>query len=159
MNDKMSNNRRDFLKKVGAVATMGVFASSFAAIINSCEQDEVKPAPDPETVDIDVSGISSAGAIAKFTATLKNGDKKNLAITRVDAVTFVVLDLHCPHQGCTVDIAAGGQDFNCPCHDVKFNSLTGAVTVKPIADSFPGLTKYKVFAFDAATNILKIIIS
>ena len=159
MKDKMNNNRRDFLKKVGSVAAIGVFASSFAAVINSCEQDEVKPAPDPETVDIDVSSIPASGGVAKVIATLKSGDKKSLAITRVDAVTFIVLDLHCHHQGCAVDIAALGQDFNCPCHDVKYNPLTGAITVKPISDSFPGLTKYKVFDFNASTNILKIIIS
>lgn len=155
-----NNQRREFLKKTGTVFTFGVFASSFASIINSCEQDEVIPAPAPETVDVNLSpytALAAPGGFALVKVTKKDGTKLDVIIKRIDTSTFVVLDTLCRHQGCTVTLPdSADKDIICYCHNVTFDMNSGAVKVKPIADAVPALLSYKVFAYEAASNILKI---
>jgi len=156
------NERREFLKKAGAVFTFGMFASSFAAVINSCEQDEVLPAPDPETYDIDLTPfpmLANPGGFTKTNITLKNGSKVNLIIHRIDINNFVVLESICRHMGCEVILpSSANEDILCPCHNVKYDLKTGNITVKPISDPVPNLIKFKVFAYDQAKNVLKVVI-
>jgi len=155
-----NNQRRDFIKKAGTVFTFGAFASSFASVINSCEQDEIVPAPAPETVDVSLSPYSelaNPGGFALVKVTKKDGTKIDVIVKRIDMTTFVVLDTLCRHQGCTVTLPeSANEDIICYCHNVTFDMNTGEVKVKPIADAVPALIKYKVFAYDATTNVLKI---
>ena len=163
MKENTKNDRREFLKKVGAVAAFGAFATSFAAVINSCEQDQVVPAPpikDPETVDVDLNQfpiLATAGNTASTRVTLKDGSKQSIYIHRIDATTFSVFDPTCRHMGCTVNLPESGADIVCPCHDVHFSPIDGSVKVKPIPDAVPSLKTFKVFKFDATTNTLKIL--
>jgi Rieske Fe-S protein len=163
MKENTNNERREFIKKAGAVAAFGVFASSFASVINSCEQDQVKPAPaikDPETVDVDIikfPALQTNGGSVATTVELKSGEKVSIYIHRIDDTNFSVLDPICKHAGCPVNLpSAPGADMICPCHDVHFSAVTGAVTNSPIGAVNPMKT-YKVFKYDAATNILKVI--
>lgn len=155
-----NNKRREFLKKTGTVFTFGVFASSFASIINSCEQDEVIPAPEPETVDVNLSpypALATPGGFALVKVTKKDGTKLDVIIKRIDMTTFVVLDTLCRHQGCTVTLPdSADKDIICYCHNVTFDMNSGAVKDKPITDAVPALLIYKVFAYDATANVLKI---
>jgi len=155
-----NNERRDFLKKAGTVFTFGVFASSFASVITSCEKDEVVPAPPIETVDVSLNpypDLATPGKFALVKVTKKDGTKLDVIVKRVDMSTFVVLDTLCRHQGCTVTLPdSADKDIICYCHNVTFDMNTGEVKVKPIADAVPALIKYKVIAYESATNLLKI---
>ncbi len=159
---KDNNERRDFIKKASAVFTFGVFASSFGAVVNSCEKDEVQAAPEPETIDIDLAPfpkLANPGGFAMVKITLKTGAKVDVIVNRLDQSSFSVLDSTCRHLGCQVTLPdTESSDIICYCHNVQFNLRTGAVTVKPIPDAVPGLTKYKVFAYDQAKNILQIVV-
>lgn len=155
-----NNKRREFLKKTGTVFTFGVFATSFASIMNSCEQDEVIPAPEPETVDVSLAPypqLATPGNFSLVKVTKKDGTKMDVIIKRIDMSTFVVLETICRHMGCTVTLPdSADKDIICNCHNVTFDMNTGAVKVKPIADAVPALVKFKVFAYDATANVLKI---
>ena len=161
----MSDNsleRRDFIKKAVAVFSFGLFASSFGAVMNSCEKDEVVDPPEPETVEIDLNPypvLANPGGFSMVKVTKKDGSKVDVIINRIDQTTFSVIDTICRHMGCTVTLpSSSANDIICLCHNVQFNLKSGEVTVKPIPDAVPNLTKYKVFEYVAASNVLKVIL-
>lgn len=156
------NKRRDFIKKTGTVFTFGVFASTFSSVINSCDKNEIAPAPDPVTVDIDITkypNLMIPGNFQLIELNLEGGRKQKIIINRIDDNNFVALDTICKHQGCEVTPPdSPTKDIMCYCHNVSFDLKNGKVKVKPISDHVPDLINFKVFSFDAANNILKVVI-
>lgn len=159
-----NNNRRKFIKSAGAFIGIGVLTPTLGTVVSSCERDEVEvvePAP-PATYDInlnDYPALKTVGGDANASVTLNNGDELGLVIKRASEDEFYVLDSLCRHQGCTVGLPDSPTgDLVCPCHSVKFSFKTGLVTDKPISDAVPDLKKIKVFEFDKANSILKLLI-
>ena len=106
MEKNYKNDRREFIKKAGAVFGIGVFGTSFATIINSCERDEVVKY-EPDTVDVDISQypqLANIGGMAKVDVELDNGQIKTIVIRRDSETEFTVLDALCRHQNCIVNL-------------------------------------------------------
>ncbi len=159
MENKNINERRDFFKKVSSVVGFGLFATSFGAAITSCEQDQVFPAPDPETIDVDITqypALANVGGISKVLLTYKSGITVTVIVKRVTEDTFKVWSSICTHNNWEVDLPSSeGGTFLCALHGATFSSSDGTVVNKPF-DSVTNLKNYTIFAFDAANKILRI---
>lgn len=153
------NERRDFFKKVSSVVGFGLFATSFGAAVTSCEQDQVFPAPPPETIDVDITkypALATNGGLAKVILTYKDGSTVTVIVKRVDETTFNVFSSICTHNNWEVDLpASSGGVFNCSLHGATFSSEDGTVVNKPFS-SIDNLKKFSIFEYDAANKILKI---
>jgi Rieske Fe-S protein len=164
-----NKDRRSFIKKAGAFIGLGVLTPAIGTVVTSCEKDEVQiiDPPPPSTYDInlnDYPALKTVGGDATFSLDLVDEDgnvyqKLNCVAKRAGEDEFWVLDSLCRHQGCDVILPDSPDgDLVCPCHNVSFDFETGVVTDKPISDAVPDLKKIKVFEFDKANNILKLLI-
>ena len=158
MEKNYKNDRREFIKKAGAVFGIGVFGTSFATIINSCERDEVVKY-EPDTVDVDISQypqLANIGGMAKVDVELDNGQIKTIVIRRDSETEFTVLDALCRHQNCIVNLPDSPDGkILCPCHQVTFNFDTGKV-IDNKGFEVPPLVVITVSEFK--DNMLKLII-
>jgi Rieske Fe-S protein len=57
-----------------------------------------------------------------------NGNETKYILAR-NSEGLIAMDATCPHQGCTVAIAAAG--LLCPCHNALFDPKNGAVLRGP----------------------------
>ena len=73
-----------------------------------------------------------------FTAKNSNGNETKYILAR-NSEGLIAMDATCPHQGCTVAIAAAG--LLCPCHSALFDLRSGAVLRGPA--SYP-LNRFEV---------------
>lgn len=164
-----NKDRRNFMKKAGTFLGLGILAPTIGTVATSCERDEVQviDPPPPTTYDIDLNeypALKTVGGDAAFSLDLidENGEvyqKLSIVAKRASEDEFWVLDALCRHQGCDVILPDSPDgDLVCPCHNVDFSFETGEVTNKPISDPVPDLKKIKVFEFDKANNILKLLI-
>lgn len=155
-----NNQRRDFLKKAGTVVGIGVFASAFGSVITSCERDEIVPAPDPETIDLDMSKypqLATVGAMDIIEIQRKDGSPLKLFLKRASIDHFIVLEALCRHQvGPLVLPSTPEGSLRCVLHSATFNTDTGALINNPTSDTVPDLIKFRVFEFNRTTNILRI---
>ena len=153
------NERRDFFKKISSVVGFGLFATSFGAAVTSCEQDQVFPAPPPETINVDITqypALANDGGLAKVLLTYKNGSTVTVIVKRINETTFKVFSSICTHNNWEIDLpeSAGGV-FHCSLHGATFSSEDGVTVNKPF-DSVQNLKNYSIFEYDAANKILKI---
>lgn len=153
------NERRDFFRKVTSVVGFGLFATSFGSVVTSCEQDQVFPAPDPETIDVDITqypDLAVDGGLSKVVLTYKSGISVTVIVKRVSEGMFKVFSSICTHNNWEVDLPESpGGNFHCTLHDATFSSVDGTTLFKPF-DSIVNLKNYSIFAYDAANKILKI---
>lgn len=128
---QLSIERRDFLKKAGSFAIMGLFGTSF---FTSCSDDS----EDPINVDSNSEGINVDGDI--ITIDLNSIEELNsfggwLLIT--EAQTLVINDGEikaltslCTHSNCDRNWQLRDGNFRCTCHGSEF-STNGEVITGP----------------------------
>jgi len=131
------SGRRGFLAAVGAVVTGGL-AGLIPAVsgLASVFDPLIKRGGEAGMVRVTtLSVLPSNGAPQKFTVTKDQTDAwTTYRDTPVGAVYLrrteegvEALNVVCPHAGCFVNVADGGESFACPCHDSAF-SLDGEVS-------------------------------
>lgn len=158
----MKNNteRRDFLKKAGTVFGIGIFATAFGSVISSCERDEIVAAPDPETIDLDMSKypqVSAVGSMAIIAISRLDGSPLKLFLKRASEDHYIVLEALCRHQTGPLELpSADGGPLRCIIHGATFNTDNGSLVNNPTSDTIPDLVKFRVFEFNKQTKILRI---
>ncbi len=103
------------------------------------------PTVSPEPVIVKKSEIPIAkssevpvNSTESFMAKNSNGNETKYILAR-NSEGLIAMDATCPHQGCTVAIAAAG--LLCPCHSALFDLKSGAVLRGPA--SYP-LNRFEV---------------
>ena len=103
------------------------------------------PTVSPEPVIVKKSEIPIAkssevpvNSTQSFMAKNSNGSETKYILAR-NSEGLIAIDATCPHQGCTVAIAASG--LLCPCHSALFDPKNGAVLRGPA--SYP-LNRFEV---------------
>lgn len=103
------------------------------------------PTVSPEPVIVKKSEIPIArssevpvNSTQSFMAKNSNGSETKYILAR-NSEGLIAMDATCPHQGCTVAIAASG--LLCPCHSALFDPKNGAVLRGPA--SYP-LNRFEV---------------
>lgn len=134
-------DRRAFLEQI--VAILGVTG------LAACSAD-LGTAPIITAFTITVSNFQSLASIGGL-AVVDNGSRTGdpIAVSRIDANTFLALSLICPHRGNTVQISGAG--FYCHGHGARFaanGSWTGG-------QSTSSLNRYAV-SYDAVAGTLTI---
>jgi nitrite reductase/ring-hydroxylating ferredoxin subunit len=122
-NNKLTEQRRDFLKKAGALLGAGAAVTSLSSLIVGCK-DETIPLPPPpppgSNYQVDLSAypaLETVGTILTCQAIVK----------RDDADKFIIVQNNCSHQGDqelppTVN---GKGHIVCPRHLAEFSLNTG----------------------------------
>lgn len=161
-----NNKRRDFLKKSTGFIGLSILGVSAATGIPGCEKSEVSVSPEPETYEINVTtypALAATGGIVQMYLKLNDGSEKNLMLIRKaqknDKDDFTVLEAVCRHQNCSVTSPASLDDLIvCNCHGAKYSVDDGKLIDANGISGVPDLIKFVVFDFDAAKNILKVIV-
>lgn len=117
-------SRRAFLTGACALAAAGIAGAVL-----------VEPAEAASAISALTNGKVKI-TVAKVKALKKDGGvaligmvgEAQAAVMRVNATTYVALDLSCPHAGVTVKKSSGG--WSCPAHGSQFSS-TGALQRGP----------------------------
>lgn len=155
-----NSDRRDFLKKAGTVFGVGIFAGAFGSVMTSCERDEIVAAPDPETIDLDMSKypqVSAVGSMAIIEIQRQDGSPLKLFLKRASEDHYIVLEALCRHQTGPLELpGTPGGSLRCIIHGATFNTDNGALINNPTSDTVPDLIKFRVFEFNKQTNILRI---
>ena len=130
-NKKLTEQRRDFLKKAGALIGAGAAVTSLSSLIVGCK-DETIPLPPPpppgSNYQVDLSAypaLETAGTILTCTAVLSTDASKliKVIVKREDANTFIIVQNNCSHQGDQELPAAvnGSGNIVCPRHLAEFS--------------------------------------
>lgn len=135
---KLSEERRDFLKKTGSLAVMSMFGVSF---FTSCASDEdTNPSnpnsnnPPASSTGINISNSTVVIDLSQAT-TLKNAGGWIL-ITGAQMLVvntgngFSSLTSVCTHSGCDRQWSLSNNEFECTCHGSRFTT-SGAVVQGP----------------------------
>jgi len=169
--NKLSENRRDFIKKSLKIAGLSACGCVAASIIAACDKDgETVPVPTqplPENYPvIQISNFAPLTAVGGIIMTLVR-DKDNkvvnqgnpLIIYRLEQNRFIVLDTLCRHASAMVQLpSTPGGDIFCPVHSAKFDSTNGSLKDPGSASgTVPPLLKYNSM-YDAEKNELTIAI-
>nr|MBI1228486.1 Rieske 2Fe-2S domain-containing protein [Cytophagales bacterium] len=130
----LTDERREFLKKSGAMAAMSLFGVAF---FTGCSSDDNDPAPAPPasgdgitttatavTVDLNVATtLAAAGGWVLVTAS-------KVLIVNMGNNTYNALTSVCTHAQCDKDWTFASNIFTCTCHGSRFDR-TGAVVTGP----------------------------
>lgn len=160
--NEIKNERRDFLKKIGAIVGVSISLPVISSVISSCEQDE-NPIPQPpkELTEIDLNRYPSLNTVGGSVKILLPGKNNNhpIILYRKSENEIVVLSSICLHAGCEVNLPQAGKiELRCPCHFVIFSAEDGSILTNPISGEWSGvpLDKFDVIEFDKTKNILKV---
>lgn len=134
-------DRRAFLEQVIAILGVGGLAA--------CASD-LGTTPSITTFTVSLSSYPALASVGGL-ALVDNGSRSGepIAVSRIDASTFLALSLICPHRGTTVEIVGGS--FYCPGHGATFaanGNWTGGQQTS-------NLGRYAV-TYDAGAGTLKI---
>jgi cytochrome b6-f complex iron-sulfur subunit len=142
----LSLERRDFLKKTGAVGVMSMFGLSF---FTSCSSEDDSPnndntnPPAPSTgivvqndqvlVDLDVASVlKNTGGWALVI-------QAQVLIVNVGGSDFNAMTSVCTHSGCDRNWTFSNNVFTCTCHDSRFRtdgSVVNGPALQPLR-SYP----------------------
>lgn len=136
---KLSEERRDFLKKTGSLAVMSMFGVSF---FTSCaSDDDTLPSGSPSTNNPPVS--SSGVTVSNNTVVIDLAQATNLkssgAWVLIESARMLVVNTGsgfsaltsvCTHAGCATQWSLSGGEFECGCHQSRFTT-SGAVVQGP----------------------------
>ncbi len=98
-----------------------------------------------------LNSVPEDGAPRKFVVVSSHSDAWNrnpsvpvgaVYLRRTGPNSVQALNVVCPHAGCFVDYAAGGQGYSCPCHNSAF-ALDGRIS-DPKSPSPRGLDELQV---------------
>ncbi|MBW8173175.1 Rieske (2Fe-2S) protein [Ornithinimicrobium sp. Arc0846-15] len=137
--------RAGLIAPVGATALAACGASEEAEDVAEPVADDVQAsesAPQATGTSVPTSEIPVGGSTFLRDA--------NTVIAQPTEGEFVAFDATCPHQGCAVSGASGGE-LICPCHDSTFNQATGEVVSGPATS---GLTEAS-FTMDGDSIVLE----
>ncbi|WP_114751813.1 QcrA and Rieske domain-containing protein [Pleomorphovibrio marinus] len=125
---KLNEERRDFIKKSGALTVMSIAGVSF---FTSCSSDDdTEPTPTEaiviteESVRIDldqVADLNAAGGWILLTDV-------RMLVVNTGSNSFNALTSVCTHEGCDRDWSFANDVFTCACHGSRFNSDGSVVT-------------------------------
>lgn len=125
--------RKDFFARVGFGVATVLIPSCIGGLATSCEK-EGSPTAAPTnvdfTLDVGTGSLSSNGGFL-----VHNG----IVVARTTSGNFIAVSASCTHQGTTVNYNSSENNFICPNHGAKFNSI-GVVTQGPASTN---LTQYK----------------
>lgn len=137
----LSTERRNFLKKTGSVAIMGMFGVSF---FTGCNQDED---PQPAT-NGDQNGNNTGGptgiTITPNEVSITLSQQQTLSnaggwlliagaqmlVVNVGGNSFNALSSVCTHNGCDTSWSYSNNEFRCGCHGSRFTN-NGSVVAGP----------------------------
>lgn len=124
--------RKDFFARVGFGAAAVLVPACIGGLVSSCSKDESAPVA-PTNVDFTLD-------VSSGTLTENGGYLIHLGVlvARTLSGTFLAVSASCTHDGTSVNYNATGNNFICPNHNAKFNSV-GAVTQGPASTN---LTQY-----------------
>ncbi|WP_291785157.1 Rieske (2Fe-2S) protein [Cecembia sp.] len=152
---RLSTERREFLKKSGAMALMSAFGVSF---FTSCSSDDDTPnrpndPPAPST-GISVQGSEITVNLAEATALASSGGWALVSAARVLIVNvgennFNALTSVCTHARCDNSWQFANNVFTCTCHGSRF-STDGTVI------NGPALQPLRSFPTELDGNTLKV---
>lgn len=134
---ELSTERRDFIKKSGALAAMSLFGIAF---FTSCSSDDPNPGGGTNNPPASGSGITVTNTtvtvnldVATALATAGGWalviDAKVL-IVNLGSNTFSALTSVCTHSQCDRNWTFASNVFTCTCHGSRFNT-SGAVLTGP----------------------------
>jgi Rieske Fe-S protein len=135
---KLSEERRDFLKKTGSIAVMSMFGVSF---FTSCTSDEdtnpSNPAPNnPPAAATGMTVNNNTVVIDLNQATSLNSSGGWVLIPSAKMLVvntgsgFSSLTSVCTHSGCDRQWSLSSNEFVCDCHGSRFTT-SGAVVQGP----------------------------
>lgn len=126
--------------------TLGALVSVLLPTLSSCQSGETPPTPSSnDTPKIDTSmredGFQALGTISQLEAQgtildRRNAPKPVLIFRHQETQAITALNPMCTHQGCTVELLADENVFDCPCHGSQFD-LDGAVLASPAEKPLP----------------------
>ncbi|EIM76465.1 Rieske (2Fe-2S) iron-sulfur domain-containing protein [Nitritalea halalkaliphila LW7] len=132
----LSEHRRNFIKKTGALSVMALFGTHF---FTACSSDDTEPAlindnndgSGPVTITangltIDISrvpALQSAGGWAVIS-------QRDVIVINLGNDTFSTVTAVCTHQGCNNRWSFNSDTLRCACHGSEFSS-TGALRGGP----------------------------
>lgn len=135
--DPKGQPRRGFLTAMGALAAgaLATVIPIFSGVTSLFDPLRKKAASADMVMVTKVGVLPSNGAPQKFTVTTDQVDAwTTFRDTPVGAVYLrktddgvVALNVVCPHAGCFVNVAEGGDSFACPCHKSAF-ALDGSIS-------------------------------
>ncbi|TFD63095.1 ubiquinol-cytochrome c reductase iron-sulfur subunit [Cryobacterium ruanii] len=126
------------LSRRNMILTGGSAAAAVALAACSSPTDAATPPTSSETTDAGGSGADAGSAtteIAKLADIPVGGgiaaslDGQPILLAQPTAGTVVAFSAICTHQGCKVEPAA--TEFNCPCHQSRYDLATGEVLGGP----------------------------
>jgi Rieske Fe-S protein len=138
----LSAERRDFLKKSGALAIMSAFGVGF---FTSCSEDDDTPGlPQAPSTGISVQGNQVIVNLDEATALNNQGGWALVTSARVLIVNignnrFSALTSVCTHSNCDRNWTFSNNVFTCTCHGSRFNtdgSVVNGPAIRPLT-SFP----------------------
>ncbi|MCC5928343.1 MAG: Rieske (2Fe-2S) protein [Cyclobacteriaceae bacterium] len=135
----LSAERRNFLKKTGSVAIMGMFGVSF---FTGCGQDD-DPRPGTNGTPDNTNGASGISITnSEVNITLSQQSVLNnqggwlliigaqMLVVNVGGNSFNALSSVCTHTGCDRNWSYSNGEFRCSCHGSRFTN-TGTVVAGP----------------------------
>ena len=149
-NEKMCDNRREFLVKTTAVVGGIMLGLSGAVNAQKSEDDKSKMpiAPDDEFVlklD-DKSPLSKIGGFDTFDT--KSG---KVVVVRTSETDFKAYSAVCPHKGGPIKYDEKTSQLFCPWHGSRF-TMTGAVIKGPAKTDLPLFTTEKAVVVNLKTK-------
>ncbi|MBG6213715.1 MAG: Rieske (2Fe-2S) protein [Cryobacterium sp.] len=127
MTPELNLTRRNIIVAGGSAAT--------AVALAACSSTPDAGTTDPSRSGTDSGSPTTATQIAKLSDVPVGGgiavtlDGQAILLAQPTSGTVVAFSAICPHQGCKVKPAA--TEFDCPCHQSRFDFATGNVLGGP----------------------------
>jgi cytochrome b6-f complex iron-sulfur subunit len=136
----LSEQRRDFLKKTGALATMTMFGVGF---FTACSSDDVTPAAATSTDGVTVNPDTVLIDLTEATTLNTTGGWLLITEARMLVVNtgsgFSSLTSVCTHTGCDRNWSFSNNQFTCNCHGSRFTT-SGLVVNGPASSALRSFT-------------------
>jgi Rieske Fe-S protein len=128
--------RREFVKSCACAAAAGVLGTLVASCYGG-KSDKVTQPPVSGTHDLDLTAYPAL-ATDDSAVTVTETPAGTIFVTHTTGANYFALSRICTHQGCTVNLPAGGTPaiLPCPCHGSRYN-LNGSVAQGPAPRSLP----------------------
>ncbi len=127
---RLNEDRRDFIKKSGALTAMSVMGIGF---FTSCSDDEdIEPTPSEAIVVTEAEVRIDTSQVAELNAAggwMLLTDVRMLVLNTGNN-NFNALTSVCTHEGCDRDWSFSNNIFTCACHGSRFNP-DGTVALGP----------------------------
>ena len=132
---QLSPERREFIRKSGALAAMSLFGVAFFTACSSDDDTQPNPNPPVGGSGITVSGNTITVNLDLATALANTGGwalvvEAQTLIVNTGSNNFSALTSVCTHTGCDRNWTFTSNVFTCTCHGSRFDT-SGAVLTGP----------------------------